>query len=131
VDEYEQETKEQKVSDYFSHNINKPINSSSSSSANNSAHIKEPSVLFNEQVKSGSIIVERRRVKSQFWQTLDLKNFPCDVQELTLTVTTPRPPCEIELKHCKDKPSSVNVKAFVDSQEWLLYKLISLVLDAL
>ena len=93
---------------------------SSSSSSSSSESNKE--INKDNHKDNGSLIVERRRVKSQFWQTLDLKNFPCDVQNLTITLTTPKAASEIELKHCKDKASSVNVKAFADSQEWLLYK---------
>ena len=69
-----------------------------------------------------SVIVERRRITGQFWQTLDLKNFPTDVQNLTITLTTPKQDNEIELEHCKNKASSVNVKCFADSQEWRLYR---------
>ena len=66
----------------------------------------------------GSVVVERRRVSGQFWQTLDLKSFPADVQHLTITLTTPKQANEIKITHCKDKASSVNTKCFVDSQCW-------------
>lgn len=72
-----------------------------------------------------SVIVERRRINGQFWQTLDLKNFPADVQNLTITVSSLRQASEIELYQSKEKPSSVNIKAFVDSQEWKLYNHIT------
>lgn len=111
LQEYEQEEKENKHADI------------SSGYENEKTNHKESTVTFNDQSRNGSVIVERRKVKSQFWQTLDLKNFPCDVQQLTITLTSPKPSSEIELKHCKDKASSVNTKAFADSQEWTLYKL--------
>jgi len=74
--------------------------------------------LFTKKAESsrGSVIVERRRISGQFWQTLDLKSFPADVQRLTITVTTPKQVNEIKIVHCKDKASSVNTKCFVDSQ---------------
>ena len=78
VEEYEQESKENKLTDFYTqHNKTTPENSTNSFS---NATIKETNVFVNEQTKNGSMIVERRRIKSQFWQTLDLKNFPCDVQ---------------------------------------------------
>jgi hypothetical protein len=76
--------------------------------------------LFTKKAESsrGSVIVERRRISGQFWQTLNLKMFPADVQRLTLTLTTPKQVNEIKIVHCKDKASSVNTKCFVDSQCW-------------
>jgi hypothetical protein len=41
---------------------------------------------------------------------------------LTITLSTSKQNNEIELIHCKDKSSSVNIKCFVDSQEWRLYR---------
>lgn len=55
----------------------------------------------NERNKNGSVLVERRRLSGQFWQTLDLKNFPADVQQLTISLSTPKHANEIELVHCK------------------------------
>lgn len=49
----------------------------------------------------GCVVLERRRLSGQFWQTLDLKNFPADVQQLTLSLSTPKQANEIELIHCK------------------------------
>ena len=74
----------------------------------------------------GSVIVERRRINGQFWQTLDLKSFPVDVQQLTITLTTAKHANEIKLMHFKDKASSVNTKCFIDSQEWKLVEKIFL-----
>lgn len=49
----------------------------------------------------GSVILERRRITGQFWQTLNLKNFPADVQQLTISLSTPKQANEIELLHSK------------------------------
>ena len=70
----------------------------------------------------GSVIVERRRIKGEFWQTLNLKNFPFDVQDLTITLSTPKQNTEVELIPCKLKESSVNTQCFANSQEWQLYR---------
>jgi hypothetical protein len=75
--------------------------------------------------QTGCVIVERRRISGQFWQTLNLKNFPADVQDLTITLSTPKQENEIKLIHSINKHSSVNTKCFVDSQEWRLYKHIT------
>lgn len=75
--------------------------------------------------EKASVIVERRRINGQFWQTLDLKNFPADVQNLTISISSLKQASEIKLYQSKEKPSSVNIKAFVDSQEWKLYKHIT------
>ena len=66
IEEYEQESKENKPSDFYSQRKN--IQENNSNNLNESIQLKEPTVLFNEQTKNGSMIVERRRVKSQFWQ---------------------------------------------------------------
>lgn len=49
----------------------------------------------------GCVILERRRITGQFWQTLNLKNFPADVQQLTISLSTPKQANEIELLHSK------------------------------
>lgn len=49
----------------------------------------------------GCVILERRRISGQFWQTLNLKNFPADVQQLTISLSTPKHTNEIDLVHCK------------------------------
>lgn len=80
---------------------------------------------FLKSSKNGSVILERRRISGQFWQTLNLKNFPADVQNLTISISSLKQANEIQLYHSKDKPSTVNIKCFVDSQEWRLYKHIT------
>ncbi len=75
--------------------------------------------------KTGCVILERKRLRGQFWQTLNLKHFPADVQQLTISLSTTKHSNEIKLVHCKDKSSSVNTRCFQDSQEWRLYKHIT------
>ena len=70
----------------------------------------------------GCLVIERRRVNGMFWQLLDLKDFPSDVQNLTLTISTSKHSNEITLLHSKEIYSSVNVNCFLDHQEWHLYK---------
>ena len=87
-------------------------------SQNDLISLKENQVSESNENLNGSVIVERRRISGQFWQTLDLKSFPADIQNLTITLTTPKQANEIKITHCKDKASSVNIKCFVDSQCW-------------
>ena len=83
-----------------------------------------PQAVRNESIDIGCVIVERRRISGQFWQTLDLKNFPADVQNLTITICTPKHENELVLAHCRDRPSCINIKCFADSQEWKLYEMV-------
>jgi hypothetical protein len=72
--------------------------------------------------KAGCLVIERRRINGMFWQLLDLKDFPSDVQNLTLTISTSKHSNEITLLHSRQVYSSVNVNCFLDHQEWHLYK---------
>lgn len=86
-------------------------------------HVQYP--LINDSsatFSTGCVVYERRRIQGKFWQILNLKNFPTDVQNLTLCITTSKYANEIKLQHSKEKSSSVNVKCFSDHQEWHLYK---------
>jgi hypothetical protein len=115
------------------------------------AQYQKISSVNNEQFKNdfentfldnslASVIVERRKISGKFWKDLDLKNFPVvskkfchkseldfnsfvfkDVQELSITLTTPRPANEMEIIHSKTKFSTINTKCFVDTQQWHLY----------
>jgi hypothetical protein len=78
--------------------------------------------LDERQQKPGCLVIERRRINGMFWQLLDLKDFPSDVQNLTLTISTSKHSSEISLLHSREKYSSVNVNCFLDHQEWHLYK---------
>ena len=72
--------------------------------------------------KAGCLVIERRRVNGMFWQLLDLKDFPSDVQNLTLSISTSKHSNEITLLHSREVYSSVNANSFLDHQEWHLYK---------
>ena len=76
---------------------------------------------FVEKVKNGYKISERRRLKGDFMQTFNLKNFPFDLQELCLNVSSLRSSKEININLSKEKLSSVDVSAFTQTHEWVLY----------
>ncbi|VDK33398.1 unnamed protein product [Taenia asiatica] len=67
-------------------------------------------------------IVERRRIKGVFLETLELNDFPLDVQDLTITVTTERPDTEVDLIPDHNEMSAINKQTFVDQQEWKLHE---------
>lgn len=49
----------------------------------------------------GCVMLERRRIIGQFWQSFDLKQFPADVQQLTISLSTTKYANEIELIHSR------------------------------
>jgi hypothetical protein len=70
--------------DLFDENENKCVNENNKNNNenNNSNSIERANVKVQETClsqtseRTGSVIVERRRISGQFWQTLDLKSFP-------------------------------------------------------
>lgn len=76
-------------------------------------------MMFN--AKGDATVYERRRIKGCFLENLELDEFPFDTQDLTLTVTSERSECELELEEDHSEISSINVQSFVDEQEWKLH----------
>lgn len=70
---------------------------------NNNSHFYNSS---RNQTKTGSVILERRRVCGQFWQTFNFQSFPADIQKLTISLTTQKHVSEVELTHCKVKKAT-------------------------
>lgn len=66
-------------------------------------------------------IYEMRRVKGVFLENLELYDFPVDVQDLSITLTTARKCREVEFFSDPEIPSSINTQTFIDQQEWKLY----------
>lgn len=67
-------------------------------------------------------ILERRRVRGVFMENLELNDFPLDVQDLTVTITSERPDTEIDIIPDENEMSGINVQTFVDQQEWRLHE---------
>ncbi|TGZ62796.1 hypothetical protein CRM22_007218 [Opisthorchis felineus] len=67
-------------------------------------------------------IVERRRLRGIFLETLELNDFPLDVQDLTITLTSERPDTEVALVPDKNELCAINVQTLVDQQEWRLHE---------
>ncbi|CAF0955531.1 unnamed protein product [Brachionus calyciflorus] len=77
-----------------------------------------------EKCSQGYKISEKRRFKGDFSQTFDLKNYPLDLQELTINISTFRPQQEINLIVSTEKLSSINVSTFTQTHEWTLYQTV-------
>ncbi|CAH1796086.1 unnamed protein product [Owenia fusiformis] len=71
--------------------------------------------------KKQAFLLEKRRVKGLLLENLELKDFPFDTQDLTLTLTSELPESDLEILPDPNELSSINVKSFVDEQEWHLH----------
>ncbi|GAA51884.1 gamma-aminobutyric acid receptor subunit gamma-3, partial [Clonorchis sinensis] len=84
---------------------------------------KETQWLVAQENEAGEVcLVERRRIKGVFLETLELNDFPLDVQDLTITVTTERPDTEVDIIPDQNEMSAINIQTFVDQQEWKLHE---------
>ncbi|CAF1361737.1 unnamed protein product [Rotaria magnacalcarata] len=68
------------------------------------------------------MIYEMRKVKGVFLENLELNDFPVDVQDLTITVSTTRTVNEVLLIADSHQLSAINTHAFIDQQEWRLHE---------
>ncbi|ELU17488.1 hypothetical protein CAPTEDRAFT_228357 [Capitella teleta] len=72
--------------------------------------------------RAEAFVLERRRVRGVFMENLELNDFPLDVQDLTVTITSERPDTEIDIIPDENEMSGINVQTFVDQQEWRLHE---------
>lgn len=80
-----------------------------------------------QRSKDSVKIKETRYVRGFFWEKLELQNFPVDIQELSIVLTSKLRQNEIELKADPEKMSTIDYKAsriFVDQQKWKLYRFV-------
>ena len=66
-------------------------------------------------------ITQIRHVKGVFWERLELHNFPLDIQELSVILTTKLSPYEIKLVPDPNRLSFMNLEAhstFIEQQKW-------------
>ncbi|CAF1415487.1 unnamed protein product [Adineta steineri] len=68
------------------------------------------------------MIYEMRKIKGVFLENLELNDFPVDVQDLTITVSTTRTVNEVLLTADTHQLSAINTHAFIDQQEWRLHE---------
>ncbi len=67
-------------------------------------------------------VCEHRDIKGLFWEKLELQHFPSDVQDLSISIGSMLYDDKIVLIPDPYHSSGVNREAFVDQQEWILYK---------
>ncbi|CAF0842805.1 unnamed protein product [Adineta ricciae] len=67
-------------------------------------------------------VTEHHKFKGVFWERMELNHFPYDVQELSISLTTPLTVNDIYFVENKQKPSGVNRTVFSDQQSWHLYE---------
>ncbi|KAM7538104.1 hypothetical protein Aperf_G00000061959 [Anoplocephala perfoliata] len=76
---------------------------------------------------SGQVFVtEKRRLRAIFLETLELNDFPLDVQALTITLSSERPDTEVDLVPDNTDLCGINLQTFVDQQEWRLHEHIEI-----
>jgi hypothetical protein len=68
----------------------------------------------------GLKISEKRRFKGDFSQTFDLRTFPFDQQELSISISTYHNSNNIKLVHNKEKLSLIELSSFTQTHEWNL-----------
>lgn len=77
-----------------------------------------------EESSRGYKVSERRRFKGDFSQTFQLRNYPLDLQELTINISSFRTSQEIDLVMSTEKLSSINISTFTQTHEWTLYQTV-------
>ncbi|CAF0888771.1 unnamed protein product [Rotaria sordida] len=68
------------------------------------------------------MIYEMRKIKGIFLENLELNDFPVDVQDLTITISTTRTINEVLLIADTNQLSAINTHTFIDQQEWCLHQ---------
>nr|XP_022321663.1 uncharacterized protein LOC111123552 [Crassostrea virginica] len=71
-----------------------------------------------------AFIVEKRRIKGIFTENLELHDFPFDLQDLSIVLTSEHPTEELEIIEDDEHLSSIIVSCFVDEQEWELREFV-------
>lgn len=71
-----------------------------------------------------AFIVEKRRIKGIFTENLELQDFPFDLQDLSIVLTSEHPVEELEIIEDDEHLSSIIVSCFVDEQEWELREFV-------
>uniref|UniRef100_A0A5K3EFU9 Neur_chan_LBD domain-containing protein n=1 Tax=Mesocestoides corti TaxID=53468 RepID=A0A5K3EFU9_MESCO len=88
---------------------------------------KDQHWMFAKADDDGQVVVtERRRLRAIFLETLELNDFPLDVQDLTITLSSERPDTEVDLVPDSTDLCGINLQTFVDQQEWRLHEHIEI-----
>ncbi|CAF4946942.1 unnamed protein product, partial [Rotaria socialis] len=78
-----------------------------------------------------TIICEQQKLKGAYYETLELNNFPLDVQDLTISITSHLTTNEVLLRPHPQCPSRVNESAFLAKQQWKLFKCVNAIIDTM
>lgn len=89
------------------------------------------------QINEKTVVTETRLAKGTFWERMELNDFPLDVQDLTVCLSTKHSPsiCRLIADPCRftvvnnEKCSFISdqvVKSFRDQQKFNLYKLVKI-----
>ena len=62
-----------------------------------------------------TFVCEMRNVKGMFYETLELNDFPLDIQDISITVTTSKSNREVDFEISKENESTVNTDDFSKS----------------
>ncbi len=69
-------------------------------------------------------VSEMRKVRGVFYERLELYDFPMDIQEISITITSKRSIDEVQFVENKKDASSINTEDFLDQQEWDLFDFV-------
>ncbi|CAF0942644.1 unnamed protein product [Brachionus calyciflorus] len=72
-------------------------------------------------------ITETRIAKGNFWERIELQNFPLDTQELSITLASKRKTTQVNLIQNQERISTIyyeTLHSFRDQQKWKLYKMV-------
>ncbi|XP_045184248.2 acetylcholine-gated ion channel acc-4-like [Mercenaria mercenaria] len=73
-----------------------------------------------------AFIYEMRRVKGKFMETMELNDFPFDVQGISMVLSSELTKDVLDIVEDKEEISSIYVDCFSDSQEWELYNFVEM-----
>ena len=62
-----------------------------------------------------------RTIKSVFWERLELWDFPLDIQDISITITSTRSKSEVKFEPSIENECAINTEEFRMQQEWNLY----------
>ena len=66
-------------------------------------------------------VCEMRKLRGVFYERLELYDFPMDMQDLSITLTSKRSVSEVIICENEKDSCSINTEDFLDQQEWDLF----------
>ncbi|GFS08284.1 gamma aminobutyric acid receptor subunit [Elysia marginata] len=71
-----------------------------------------------------AFVLEKRRTRGVFAEPMELQEFPFDIQDLSVLITSDHPEDDIQLEEDEEDMSNVVTHSFVDESEWHLKKFV-------